>query len=105
MDKKRSTGFWGFVLCLAACASCAAVTAPGSRPPVSRAARLRRPVAAAFLADGHTLCVANDRSGTVALVDVRGTGSCKEWAVGQRLTDLAVLPDLRQVLVVDEQQH
>jgi DNA-binding beta-propeller fold protein YncE len=91
------------MLSLAACASCAAVA--GSRTPSSQAARLRRPVAAAFLADGHTLCVANHRSGSVALVDVRGAGPCTELAVGERLNDLAVLPDRKQVLVVDEKRH
>jgi DNA-binding beta-propeller fold protein YncE len=57
------------------------------------------------LADGHTLCVANQRSGTVALVDLRRTRPHDEVAVGQHLTGLAVLPDHKHVLVVDDRRH
>ncbi len=66
---------------------------------------LRRPVAAAFLDDGRTLCVANQRSGTVSLVDVRQGHAVGEVAVGKHLTDLAVLPDRKHVLVVDDERH
>jgi YVTN family beta-propeller protein len=69
------------------------------------AAQLRRPVAAAFLDDGRTLCVANHRSGTVSVVDVPDARVREEVPVGQRLTDLAVLPDHRHLLVVDEARH
>jgi DNA-binding beta-propeller fold protein YncE len=62
-------------------------------------------VAAALLAGGTTLCVANQRSGTVSLVDLRPSQPRDEVAVGQHLTDLAVLPDRKHVLVVDDQRH
>jgi YVTN family beta-propeller protein len=68
-------------------------------------ARLRRPVAAAFLDDGRTLCVANHRSGSVSVVDVPGSRLCAEVPVGQRLTGLAVLPDRKYLLAVDEERH
>ena len=76
--------------------------APTSR---QRPAQLRRPIAAAFLSDGATLCVANQRSGTVALVDVRQKQVYDETAVGKHLTDLAVLPDGKHILTVDDERH
>jgi hypothetical protein len=67
--------------------------------------RLRYPVAAVFLDDGKTLCVANRRAGTLSLVDVDMGIVRDELAVGEQLADLAVLPDRRHVLVVDEGRH
>jgi DNA-binding beta-propeller fold protein YncE len=62
-------------------------------------------VGAVFLADGQTLCVANQRSGTVSLVDLSGPRAIAEVAVGQHLTGLAALPDRKHVLVVDDERH
>jgi DNA-binding beta-propeller fold protein YncE len=91
-------------VCLTA-ALCCAVRAQrypqGSEPP----ARLRRPVAAAFLDEGRTLCVANQRSGTLSLVDVRQGRVLEEIPIGKHLSDLAVLPDRKHVLVVDDEQN
>jgi cytochrome c peroxidase/DNA-binding beta-propeller fold protein YncE len=69
------------------------------------AARLHRPVAAAFVEEGRILCVANQGSGTVTLVDVAQGRVRAETTIGKRLADLAVLPDRKHVLTVDEQQH
>src|SRR5207245_3376061 len=81
-----------------------AAGAQDAGPPV-RASRLRRPVAAVFLADGYTLCVANRGAGSVSLVDLRQRCVRGEFAIGTRLTGLAALPDRRHVLVVDDQRH
>ena len=88
------------VLFLAAWAALA-----GAHTPETPPARSRRPLAAALLADGQTLCVANQRSGTLSLVDLRQGRPVDEVAVGQRLAGLAVLPDRKHVLVIDEQRH
>ena len=72
--------------------------------PTPRTEQLRRPIAAGFLNDG-TLCVANRRSGSISLVDVRHSRVLDEIVLGGRLTDLAVLPDRKHVLVVDEARH
>jgi DNA-binding beta-propeller fold protein YncE len=85
--------------CVAVFAVWGAVAEQGSPAP------LRRPVAAAFLADGRTLCVANQRSGSVTLVDVSRSRLLGEWAVGRHLTDLAVLPDRKHILVVDDERQ
>jgi hypothetical protein len=82
-----------------------AVGDPSVLPALAPACRLRHPVAAAFLADGHTLCVANRGAGSVSLVDIPQRRVCQELVVGQRLAGLAVLPDGRNLLVVDEQGH
>jgi DNA-binding beta-propeller fold protein YncE/mono/diheme cytochrome c family protein len=67
--------------------------------------RIRRPVAAAFLADGQTLCVANQRSGSVSLVDMHQARLRGEFVVGQHLTALAVLSDRKHALVVDDKRN
>jgi DNA-binding beta-propeller fold protein YncE len=86
---------------LTASACWVAVAGPDTQP----ATRLRRPIDAAFLADGHTLCVANQRSGTFSLVDVAAPRLIDEFDVGQHLAGLAVLPDRKHVLAVDDAKH
>src|SRR5262249_20380687 len=77
----------------------------GAAPPGDPSlARLRRPVDAAFLPDG-TLCVANQRTGTLSLVDLPGRRVVAEVAVGGRLAALAPLPDRQHPLVADEERH
>jgi DNA-binding beta-propeller fold protein YncE len=66
---------------------------------------LRHPVAAVWLDEGRTLCIANHRSGSLSLVDVAAGKVVSETTVGKRLADLAVLPDRRHVLAVDDAKH
>ncbi|MBI5756968.1 MAG: hypothetical protein HZA46_00455 [Planctomycetales bacterium] len=68
-------------------------------------ASLRRPVAAVWLNEGRTLCIANHRSGSLSLVDVAAGRVLGETTVGKRLADLAVLPNRRHLLAVDEATH
>jgi DNA-binding beta-propeller fold protein YncE len=98
MDNKQATQFfaWGIIL---------AVGTPWAVADQDAPSLLRRPVAAALLADGHTLCVANRCSGSVCLVDLDQESVLKEAVIGQRLADLAMLSDGRHALVVDEQRH
>jgi cytochrome c peroxidase len=70
-----------------------------------QAVGLRQPVAAVFLANSQTLCVANRRTGSISLVDVHQARVCNESTVGQRLAGLAAHPDRRHVLVVDDERH
>lgn len=102
--QRRRSAWIGTLLCLALSLVCAAV-ADSQRLPAKSELRLRRPVAAAFLRDGTTLCVANQCSGTVSLVDVPHERILGETAVGKHLTDLAVLPDGKNILLVDDQRH
>jgi cytochrome c peroxidase len=105
MDKRRFAQISIVVLCLAVAAPGRAVADQVIHPLPLRVARLRRPVAAVFLAGGKTLCVANHHSGSVSLVDVPEGRVRDEWAVGERLAGLAALPDGRHFLVVDELRH
>lgn len=100
----RLIGFGAAALGFAVCLACV-VVADYRRAPTSPVVRLRHPVAAAFLDDGRTLCVANQRSGTISLVDVQRERIRDEVAVGEHLADLAILPDRKHVLVVDEARH
>jgi YVTN family beta-propeller protein len=105
------SAFWGATLGLCGLAACLAVSASRlaapalAPPPLLRTARLRRPVAAVLLADGRTLWVANQRSGTLSLVDLSGPRVCAEVAVGQHLSGLTALPDGKHLLAVDDERH
>jgi cytochrome c peroxidase/DNA-binding beta-propeller fold protein YncE len=107
MDLKsmRLVSYGTVAVGLAASLVCVVLADHREPAPASPAIRLRHPVAAAFLDDGRTLCVANQRSGTLSLVDVRREQTREEVAVGEHLADLAVLPDRKHVLVVDEARH
>jgi DNA-binding beta-propeller fold protein YncE len=89
----------GLAACLALAATWAAAQPPRPDAPP------RRPVAAALLADGQTVCVANHRTGSLSLVDLARAKLVNELQVGGRLTGLAVLPDHSQILVTDEERH
>jgi DNA-binding beta-propeller fold protein YncE/cytochrome c peroxidase len=93
MGTKRCIALWGVALGLAVSACWAAATNPDTRP--------RRPLAAAFLDGAKTVIVAN-RSGSVSVVDVAEGRVTGEFRVGERLADLAVLPDRKHILLVDE---
>src|SRR5262249_31318778 len=89
---------------LAALCATAGVACASAANPAAPAARLRRPVAAAGLPDGRTVCVAH-RSGSASLAALPGRRVRDELTVGMRLTGLAALPDRRHVLVTDEGRH
>lgn len=71
--------------------------------PPALEARWRHPVAIEFV-DDHLL-VANARSGTISVVDPDRGRIVREVEVGRRLSDLAVLPAGRGVLVADNARH
>ncbi|WP_339911912.1 hypothetical protein [Symmachiella dynata] len=67
--------------------------------------QLRRPVALGLLNDGLRLAVANRRSGTVSLLNTDTWSVINEFPAGKQLSDLAVLPGGKQLLVTDEARH
>jgi DNA-binding beta-propeller fold protein YncE len=101
MGKIRSVWLTALVLSLAAPATWVAVQSQGQHLP----AHIRHPVAAALLADGQTLCVANSRSGTVSVVDLRSGQVRDEVTVAESLADLAALPDRQHLIAVDDAKH
>jgi YVTN family beta-propeller protein len=62
----------------------------------------RRPVALALADKGKWLLVANQRSGTVSVLDTTSLKVTDEVTVGRKLSDLAVTPDGAGVVVADE---
>ncbi|MBX3440582.1 MAG: hypothetical protein KF861_24035, partial [Planctomycetaceae bacterium] len=66
---------------------------------------VRRPVAAALCDNARLLCVVNHRSGTVSLIDTASLEVTGEFRLGQRLSDIAVLPDGNSMLITDEARH
>ncbi len=77
----------------------------GSSAEESLAVHFRRPVAIVVSPDGTRLAIANQRSGTISLVDLHKKKVILETAIGKRLSDLIVTRDTRRLLVTDEEAH
>src|SRR5262245_52498261 len=73
---------------------------PGA--PGAETARVRRPIALAFSKDGSRLFVANERSGTLTLVDPVAARVIREYELGKSLSDVSALPDGRHLLALDQ---
>ena len=65
------------------------------------AQRQRHPVALVCADGGRTLLVANQKSGSLTVIDTAARRVIAEHDVGRSLVDLAILPDGRSLLVVD----
>jgi DNA-binding beta-propeller fold protein YncE len=63
---------------------------------------LRRPIALAILDHGQTLLSANRASGTVSLLDAGAMRVVEELEIGRQLSDMALCPDQRTILITDE---
>src|SRR5205085_10656643 len=68
------------------------------------APQLRRPIAAAKVS-GDRLLVANQRSGTVSIVDLSARTVAAEATVGSELSDLIALVDGNHFLASDQKRH
>ena len=96
-----SSRAWAFYLvCLCSYGSICAAEVPLKDRP-----HLRRPIAAAWLAPGKLLAVANQRSGSISIVDIEKHKVLAEVAVGERLADVAALAADGWLLAVDEKRH
>jgi cytochrome c peroxidase len=71
----------------------------------SLAVQFRRPVALVLSKDGKRLATANQRSGTISLLDLQKKKVIGETAIGERLSDVSVTGDVRRLLVTDEAAH
>lgn len=82
------------------------VTLRADDPPAEKTGprpALRRPVALALADGGKWLFVANQRSGSVCVIDTAAGKVTAEVPVGRRLSDLAATPDGATVLATDEE--
>ncbi|MCI0361306.1 MAG: hypothetical protein L0211_22720 [Planctomycetaceae bacterium] len=73
--------------------------------PLADQPHLRRPIAAAWLVQSKLLAVANQRSGSISIVDIENGKVLREVLVGERLADVAALPSAGWLLAVDEKRH
>jgi hypothetical protein len=73
--------------------------------PLKDQPHLRRPIAAAWLVEGKLLAVANQRSGSISIVDIEKRKVLREASVGERLAHVAALASAGWLLTVDEQRH
>jgi YVTN family beta-propeller protein len=71
--------------------------------PAEGMLRLRRPVALVLADEGRWLFVANQRSGTVSVIDTAELRPVAEVEVGRRLADLALVAGGSRLLAVDEE--
>ncbi len=82
------------------------VPAYGERVPSEHeSSHIRRPVSAVLCDQGRLLCVVNRRSGSVSLIDADERQVIGESVIGEHLSDVAVLPDGRTVLITDEARN
>jgi YVTN family beta-propeller protein len=73
---------------------------PGSDGTLIR--RLRQPVALVVVDGGKTVLAANQRSGSLSVVDATKRRVVAEHDLGKSLADLAVLPDGHGLLAIDQ---
>ena len=73
--------------------------------PLKDQPHLRRPIAAAWLVENELLAVANQRSGSLSIVESEKRKVLREVSVGERLADVAALPSAGWLLAVDEKRH
>jgi len=73
--------------------------------PLKDQPHLRRPIAAAWLAESKLLAVANQRSGSISIVDLEKHKVLTEVAVGERLADVARPGANGWLLAVVEKRH
>ncbi len=73
--------------------------------PLKDQPHLRRPVAAAWLDESKLLAVANQRSGSISIVDIEKHKVSAEVAIGERLADVAALGADGWLAAVDEKRH
>src|SRR5262249_49062219 len=66
---------------------------------------LRRPVALVLAENGKWLFVANQRSGSISVIDTRILRAAAEVSVGRKLCDLVATPDERHLLAADEEAN
>jgi YVTN family beta-propeller protein len=92
----------------AALAIAAAIDVPKggeSAPPRANSRGLRQPVNLILADNDRWLFTANQRSGSVSVVDLTSLRVVREVPVGRRLADLALLPDGSRLLAVDEEAN
>jgi DNA-binding beta-propeller fold protein YncE/mono/diheme cytochrome c family protein len=75
----------------------------GEKPLLKDAAQLRRPVAMVLAEGGKWLLTANRKSGSLSVIDTAAGKVLDELAVGRQLADLAMTPDEKRLLALDEQ--
>jgi len=68
-------------------------------------AKLRHPVALALADNGRWLLTANERSGTISVIDTTSLKLIGETAVGKSFADLTTTPDGRHLLALDAEAN
>src|SRR6186997_1223393 len=98
----RRIGLWPalnlvFIVLTASCFS--------AEPLLKDHPHLRRPIAAAWIEPNKLLAVANQKSGSISIVDFPNRQVLDEIVIAQRLTDLVAHPKSGLLLATDDKQH
>lgn len=67
--------------------------------------QIRRPVALTVVNEGRQLVTANQRSGSVSLIDLQTQKVVSETPVGKQLSDIATVGDPQRLLATDQETH
>jgi mono/diheme cytochrome c family protein len=73
--------------------------------PLKDQPHLRRPIAAAWIVPNKLLTLANQKSGSISIIDFPARKAAEELVVGERLTDLALHKTTGWLLVTDDKRH
>lgn len=76
-----------------------------AEPPLKDRPHRRHPITAAWLKPNQLLAVANQKSGSISIVDFPNRQVLEEIAIGQRLTDLLAHQKRNLVFATDDKQH
>jgi DNA-binding beta-propeller fold protein YncE/mono/diheme cytochrome c family protein len=101
MKSSDSTPLACWKVCLPLLIGSIAVAA--ERSGLKETPQLRRPIAMVLADEGKWLLTANRASGSISIIDTAASEVVDEVAIGKQLADLAITPDQRRVLVLDEQ--
>ena len=80
------------------------VNAANPTADLATRSRARQPSALCVSTDGSRVFVANQRSGSLSVIDTRAERVVAEAAVGQGLSDVAALADGRHLIAVDQER-
>lgn len=103
-ERLRGVSSWRLTVAVAGILLCA-FAGPARAADESSAAALRRPIALVLSADNAKLWAANQRTGTISLVDVTRKAVVSETPVGKHLQDLTSTSDRKLLLAADDAAH
>lgn len=76
-----------------------------AEPPLKDQPHRRQPITSAWIEPNQLLAIANQKSGSISIVDFPSRQVLAEVGIGQQLTDLVLHPPSGLLLATDDKQH